>query len=279
MKTPFLLLLLGTLLLGISNSGQAQKRRLPANMQYSFSCITDNSTSSQITDILSQADEYLTGTITSSIEVTDQEQFDFGEEFYQSAKSDGNFVIDNQSPMNAKLKTILSKLLSVRGKNASGLKYSIYLLKDDNTINAYTVGGKIFVTTGIINKCKSDDQLYAIVGHEIGHNEKGHIKSTIQELKASQKYLGDYAISFFNIRKSLTGAFNQKKELEADYYGLDLVYQLGYDPCAIKAFWDDMSQDESHSTYEDFFRTHPYSDVRSNCLSNHIKTNFKQNCN
>ncbi len=216
MKTKILTPIFALFLLCALTSN-AQKRKLPSNMQYSFACITENSRSGQITDILSQADEYLTGTITSSIEVTDQEQFDFGEQFYNSAKEDRSFVIDDRSPMNAKLKTVLSKLLSVRGREGSGLKYSIYLLKDDNTINAYTVGGKIFVTTGIINKCTSDDQLYAIVGHEIGHNEKGHIKSTIQELKASQKYLGDYANSFFNIRKSLTGAFNQKKELEADY--------------------------------------------------------------
>lgn len=261
------------------NTSTSQKRKLPSNMQYSFACITENSRSGQITDILSQADDYLTGTITSSIEVTDKEQNDFGEEFLNSAKGDRSFIIDSRSPLNAKLQTIMNNLLRVRGNDASTLKYSIYLLADDNTINAYTVGGKIFVTTAIIKKCKNDDQLYAIIGHEIGHNEKGHIKSTIKELKASEKYLGDYATSFFNIRKSLTGAFNQKKELEADYYGLDLVWKLGYDPCAIKAFWDDMSTDEDHTLYQDFFRTHPYSDVRSNCLSNHIKTNFKQNCN
>jgi predicted Zn-dependent protease len=266
------------LIFGWQNS-DAQKRKLPANMQYSFACITENTRSGQITDILNQADDYLTGTITSSIEVTDKEQNEFGDQFLTSAREDRSFVIDNRSPLNAKLQTVLSNLLRVRGNDASGLKYSIYLLDDDKTINAYTVGGKIFVTTAIIKKCTSDDQLYAIIGHEIGHNEKGHIRTTIKELKASQQYLGDYANSFFNMRKKFTGAFNQKKELEADYYGLDLVWKLGYDPCAIKAFWDDMASDESHSLYQDFFRTHPYSDVRSNCLSNHIKTNFKQNCN
>ena len=66
---------------GWQNNADAQKRKLPANMQYSFACITESTKSGQITDILNQADDYLTGTITSKIEVTDKEQNEFGEEF------------------------------------------------------------------------------------------------------------------------------------------------------------------------------------------------------
>ncbi len=179
--------------------------------------------------------------------------------------------------MNGKLQIILDNLVRKRAK-PTGIEYKIFLLQDTATINAYTVGGKIFITTAMLNKCKNDDQLYAIIGHEMGHNEKGHIKSSIKQLKASNKFFGEWGEAFIVMKRLLTGSFNQKNELEADYYGLDLTWKLGYDICAIRSFWDEMAKGEEHDAITDFFRTHPYSDIRSRCLVNHIKTNFEVEC-
>jgi len=255
-----------------------QERKLPANMIYDYECVTQSSNANKISDYLSKADEYLYTITTADIEVSDKEQSEFGDQFLLKAKKEKDFQIDETDPVNAKLKTVLYDLLRVR-ENPTSIKYSIYLIKDTATINAYTVGGKIFVTTSIITRCKNDDQLYAIIGHEIGHNEKGHIKATLKQLKASNKYFGtDWGSSFLTVKKILTGSFNQKNEVESDYYGLDLTWKLGFDVCAIKSFWDEMATNEDHDMMRDFFGTHPYSETRSSCLVKHIKTNFKQNC-
>lgn len=77
----------------------------------------------------------------------------------------------------------------------------------------------------------------------------------------------------------LTGAFNQKNELEADYYGIDLAYKLDKDVCATVNFWNEMSKTEDpYNKLEDLFRTHPFSNLRAKCLQNHIQTNFHRNC-
>ncbi|HMJ46743.1 MAG TPA: M48 family metalloprotease, partial [Ferruginibacter sp.] len=115
-------------------------------------------------------------------------------------------------------------------------------------------------------------------GHEIGHNEKGHIKNAIKQMKASKKFFGDWGEMFYVAKKLLTGSFNQKNELEADYFGLDLTWKLGYDICAIRTFWDDMAKEEDRNDFLDFLRTHPYSDIRSKCLVNHIQKNFRVVC-
>jgi hypothetical protein len=45
------------------------------------------------------------------------------------------------------------------------------------------------------------------------------------------------------------------------------------------AFWRDMSKGENgYSRLEDFFRTHPFSGLRAQCLQDHIERNFDQNC-
>ncbi|RYY67901.1 MAG: hypothetical protein EOO13_13765 [Chitinophagaceae bacterium] len=254
---------------------KGKERDLPRNMTYSYDCLKGDS--SKVSDIWSKADNIINKVATYDIEVTDEEQMKYGDTFLIESLKDKNFVIDETHPVNGKLQTILKDLLQERAK-PTGIQYKIYLLKDTATINAYTVGGKIFVTNAIINKCKNDDQLYAIIGHEIGHNEKGHIKASLKQLKASREYFGEWGEALVSIKKLLTGSFNQKNEMEADYYGLDLSWKLGYDVCAIKSFWDDLAKGEKREDWFNFFRTHPYSDVRSNCLTTHIRKNFEVVC-
>ena len=86
--------------------------------------------------------------------------------------------------------------------------------------------------------------------------------------------------SAYQVMKLLTGAFNQKNELEADYYGIDLAYQLDKNLCSTVNFWTELSKTENqYSRLEDLFRTHPFSSLRAECLRNHIQTNFNRNCN
>ena len=173
----------------------------------------------------------------------------------------------------------MKDLLAARD-NPSKIKYSIYLL-NDSAINAFTFGGHIYLTKAMYDKCKGNtDLLYSIIGHEIGHSEKGHIKKTIQEMMITDNIFGDdKGASAYQILKSLTGAFNQKNELEADYYGIDLAYKLDKNICATVQFWNQMATTENkYSKLEDLFRTHPFSKLRAKCLENHIETNFHTNC-
>jgi len=257
------------------NELTGKERNLPRNMVYSYDCIKADSGS--LSGVLGKADNIIGKVATFNIEVTDQEQVEFGEQFMKEAVKNKNFIIDSTDTINARLDMIMTDLLKERIR-PTDITYKIYLLKDTATINAYTVGGKIFITKAMINKCINNDQLYAIIGHEIGHNEKGHIKNGIKQMKASKKFFGEWGDMFFLAKKILTGSFNHKNELEADYFGLDLTWKLGYDICAIRTFWDDMAKGEERNTILDFLRTHPYSDTRSKCLVNHIKTNFMVAC-
>lgn len=253
-----------------------KERNLPANMVYSYECLKADS--GAISEAWEKADDFIGKLVTFNITVTDQEQMEFGEQFMKEGIENKSLAIDSANPVNASLDTILKNLLRKR-VDPTTITYKIYLLDDTATINAYTVGGKIFVTKAMIKKCTSNDQLYAIIGHEIGHNEKGHIRNGIKQMKASKKFFGEWGDLFYIAKKLLTGSFNQKNELEADYFGLDLTWKLGYDVCAIRSFWDDMAKNEEHDKMFDFLRTHPYSGIRSSCLVNHIRSNFKVDCN
>jgi predicted Zn-dependent protease len=203
----------------------------------------------------------------------------YGKMFHNEMLQSGEFKLINDKAIDQKLNTVLNQLLAKRQKPSS-IHYTIYTL-NDTAINAFTFGGRIYITKAMLQKCQGRDALlYAIIGHEIGHSEVGHIKATIKELVLANDIFGERAGStVFELKKMLTASFNQKNELEADYYGINLTNELGLDVCTAVAFWKEMaSQENAYSQVEDFFRTHPFSNLRAECLSNHIRTNFGKNC-
>jgi len=171
------------------------------------------------------------------------------------------------------MKNIFS--LAVR-KSPSQINYKIHLIEDE-MVNAFTVGGHIIITTGIINKANSESAIAYIIGHEIGHNEKGHLEKIIKKLKVANSFVdgsGDIGIL---LQQLVTPAFNQPNEVESDYYGADLCYAIGYDPRKGINFWEEMSKNEHENIVESFLRSHPYSHSRAVCLRKYLSTNYNLN--
>jgi len=254
-------------------------KRLPKNMDYSFSCIDSAVAGSETSKAISNATSIIRNLAIKQKDITDSVQSAWGNAFHEDAIETKTFVLIKDAAISAQLQNVMNDLLAAR-ENPSKIKYSIYLLSD-SAINAFTFGGHIYVTKAMYDKCKGNtDLLYSIIGHEIGHSEKGHIKKTIQEMMIADNIFGDdKGASAYQVMKMLTGAFNQRNELEADYYGIDLAYELGKDVCSTVNFWNDLSKTENqYSKLEDLLRTHPFSSLRAKCLQNHIQTNFHKSC-
>ena len=58
---------------------------------------------------------------------------------------------------------------------------------------------------------------------------------------------------------------------------MDLVYPTEYKNCSAVDFWNRNGKDENK--IYDFFRSHPFSNNRAECISNHLNTNYNINCN
>lgn len=255
------------------------KKKNSKDMTYSYSCLDSAVTNNRTNRIANRANDIIRDLAVDADNITDAVQNEYGEAFHKDALETKTFVLLNDVAINAQLQKVLTDLLAQR-ENPSKINYFIYLL-DDKQINAFTFGGRIYVTKAMYDKCNgSSSLLYSIIGHEIGHSEKGHIKKTIQEMMLADKVFGtNNGDFFFYIKKLLTGSFNQKNELEADYYGTDLTYRLSQDICSAVSFWKSMAKEENEYTkLEDFFRTHPFSALRAKCLQDHIRRNFGVTC-
>lgn len=131
---------------------------------------------------------------------------------------------------------------SVGGKLAANryrqdINYQFEIL-DTDEINAFALpGGFMHADMGLLNFVGSDDELAAVLGHEMGHVERRHVV-TLQE---KQNILG-ILIGVISILSPIAAAlggyggdlvaykFSREDELQADQYGLLLMTRAGYDP-------------------------------------------------
>jgi Zn-dependent protease with chaperone function len=109
---------------------------------------------------------------------------------------------------------------------------------DDDSINSFALpGGFIHVNSGLLNFVSSDDELAAVMGHEMGHVERRHV-ITLQEkeqvlgiLIGVISILSPIASALGGMGGDLTmGKLSREDELQADQYGLLLMTRAGYDP-------------------------------------------------
>lgn len=209
-------------------------------------------------------------------EVTDARQDQYGDVSKREIVKE--FPIVEGHAKETLLKGLLNKLLKVR-KNPSEIDYNIYVIRSE-MVNAFTVGGEIFVTTKLLDQYESIDELACVIGHEIGHNELGHIADQIKEQELAEGIFGtETGREVAGMARMFTVGFNQKKEAESDIFGIDLAISSGYNACRGVDFWKRMKKFEPEANeLDNLLRSHPYSDKRMKCYQDHLKADHKLDC-
>jgi predicted Zn-dependent protease len=115
------------------------------------------------------------------------------------------------------------------------------VIDDPNTINAFALpGGRIYITTGLLNRLDNEAELAMVLAHEIAHvSRRDYARNMGRQMIMSwvKKFLGStdntmlQAGSFLTTNVSLL-RMRQEDELEADYQGELYIYELDYDPVA-----------------------------------------------
>ena len=146
---------------------------------------------------------------------------------------------------------------------------------NSNTVNAYCMpGGKIAVYTGIISELKlTDDELAAVIGHEIAHALREHSREQIsQQIAKTQAIsiggallgLGSTTQNLANVASEyvLTLPFSRSMETESDVMGMELMARAGYNPEGAVSIWRKMSALSGGSNSPEFTSTHPSDTTR-----------------
>lgn len=193
-------------------------------------------------------------------------------------------LLDTTSPTAKRVKTVFNRLLphtNVFRPDGHQFNWQIEVIKSNET-NAFAMpGGKMVVYTGIVNQLKlTDDELAAIIGHEMAHVLREHSREQVsQDLAKTQglsligKFAGlssgqtDLAAQMGNLAISLP--FSRTMETEADRIGLEMMARAGYNPEGAVTLWQKMA---SLGASGGMFSTHPASEAREKELKKFIPT-------
>lgn len=142
-------------------------------------------------------------------------------------------------------------------------------------VNAWCMpGGKIAVYSGLIEKLKvTDDELAAVIGHEISHALREHARERAsgQMVAGSVISIGSALLGVGSLGQQgaeyaymgVIGLPNSREhEREADRIGVELAALAGYDPRAAITLWQKMGK-VGGSAPPTFLSTHPSSTQRS----------------
>ena len=158
---------------------------------------------------------------------------------------------------------------------------------DDPTLNAWCMpGGKVCFYTGLVDLADNDDQLAAVMGHEIAHAVAKHgnermsqqlAVAGIANLATMSQSENSQANSIFDLvfRGTTTLGmlkFSRVHETESDKMGLVFMKLAGYDPYQAISFWEKMAQ--NGAKVPEILSTHPSDQTRINDIEDFINNDL-----
>ncbi len=161
------------------------------------------------------------------------------------------------------------------------LPYSFHLIPSRTMMNAFSLpGGPVYVGEGLLDQMTSEDELAAVIGHEIEHIDHYHCAERVQvEARLRKLELGIVG-ALVQIPLSVWEAgYNKDEELEADREGMRLEVQAGYSPYGAVTLFEKFAKlnneyiIHAHSPEEElsqlaiqslegYFRSHPQTSER-----------------
>ena len=196
----------------------------------------------------------------------------------QNKKAKEKNVLITSGSSYERLKHVANRLIpqtAVFRDDTSTWEWQLSLIQS-NTLNASCApGGKITFYTGIIDQLNlTDDEIAAIMGHEMAHALREHGRERLSEALA-QNAVTNVALAAAGANyASGINAANQvaqyvlvlpnsrQNESEADAIGLELAARAGYNPRAAITVWQKMLKATQGKNPPEFLSTHPSGETR-----------------
>lgn len=153
--------------------------------------------------------------------------------------------------------------------DAPAWKWEINVVRSDQ-LNAWCMpGGKIAFYSGLITRLGlSDDEIAAVMGHEIAHALREHARERASEQQVAGVVIGVGAailgvgqagadLSQMAYKAALGMPNSRAHETEADRIGVELAARAGFDPRAAISLWEKMAKGAGSGGPPQWLSTHP----------------------
>ena len=214
------------------------------------------------------------------------QEMQMGTQAYSQVKTDPK-LRQSQDPREIEpVKRVAARIIEAAKRSkyaemAQQFQWEVIVIKDDKTMNAFALpGGKIAVYTGIFPVARTEAGLAAVMGHEVVHALARHGAE-----RMSQGQLTNAALQVAGAAAGAAGGggmmsqaamaalgagaqvgvllpFSRKHESEADYIGILLAADAGYDPRESVSLWERMAQLSGGGGPSEFMSTHPSNETR-----------------
>lgn len=183
----------------------------------------------------------------------------------------------------------LNKMAQTIGKNSARPKinYKVKVIEADD-VNAFTLpNGNIYFYTGLLDVLGSDDEIAAVMAHEIGHNAEMHalrgsskasktsligMAVVLAALASGGQSGADVALFSQYLMAGIISGYSVDYEKEADSSAVETLQKSGYNPSALATVMQRFEVEEKRrpKTEPGIFRTHPPSEERAEAVKNEI---------
>jgi len=208
--------------------------------------------------------------------LSDQEEIDIGNRL--AANTHLNRFKAKLTPEQKKQVQVVGDFVNRVGAKVAArahrkLPYQFHYIPSMDFVNSFALpGGRVYIGAGLIALMDSEDELAAVLGHEIEHVEHYHCAERVQVEQRLRKIpLGDWAAIPVQVFEA---GYSKDQELEADREGTHLAVWASYSPLgAIRMFetYDRLYQEYVRrakspqeelsavaiATLKGYFRSHP----------------------
>lgn len=177
--------------------------------------------------------------------------------------SESQYPVAYQRLRNIRDKILNSGKLDYKDRFA----WEVYIIRDDNTLNAFaTPGGYIYVYTGLIKYLDNEDQLAGVMGHEIAHADRRHSTTNLTKIYGVSLLLnivlGQNNTQLKDIVKQISGnlaglAFSRDTEKDADDQSVIYLSATEYQCTGAAGFFEKIKNEGKCNQVVKWASTHP----------------------
>ncbi|AGF51888.1 slr1971 [Synechocystis sp. PCC 6803] len=207
--------------------------------------------------------------------LSDQQEVRLGQQINQQLYQQGEFRPHGDRQLQSYINEIGQRL--ARASSRPNIPYTFQVV-DDRRINAFaTMGGFVYVNTGLIAAAENEAELAGVIAHEIAHIAERHAVTRMRDVGLSQGLISAAGMRENNIvQMAMQLGFNlpmsREDELSADAMGLRNLVRAGYAPVGMVSFMEKLQRQSGAAP--EFLSSHPLTQNRITSLQRSIPSQY-----
>ncbi len=208
--------------------------------------------------------------------LSEQQEIQLGAQMHENLQRQGTRLITDGN-LNRYVTDVGQRLA---GSSSRKIPYRFYVV-EDKSINAFaTMGGYVYVTSGLMKAADDEAQLASVIGHEMGHIEKRHLLAQIKQNMIARglvaSALGQNQLANIGVDLLVSRPLSRQDEYQADQVGLRILRDSNYAVSAMPAFMQKLVRGGGGSPT--FLSTHPAVPDRLKALQRSIASGPTNRC-